>query len=394
MLESKNVLVAVTGGIACYKACGLVSALKKAGACVNVVMTAHAAEFVAPLTFETLSANPVACDMFAPKEHWEVEHVSLAKKADLVIIAPATANVLDKLAAGIADDMLTTTLLATKAKVLACPAMNTAMYENEAVQSAIKTLKARGYEFLEPESGLLACGDVGKGRMCEPEEIYAKALDMLMPKRDYAGKTVMVTAGATREDIDGVRFISNYSSGKMGIEIAKAVKNRGGRVILVAGFVTAKIPAYIDETVSVKSTCDMYDAVMSKVGECDFVIKAAAPADYRVEKAADDKIKDSEVTLELTKNPDIAKAVGKVKGDKKLVVFCAEKRELIERAEGKLKSKNADMVVANDVTKEGAGFDVDTNIATLITKDGKVRDCELMTKAALADVILDELIAL
>ena len=394
MLESKNVLVAVTGGIACYKACGLVSALKKAGACVNVVMTAHAAEFVAPLTFETLSANPVACDMFAPKEHWEVEHVSLAKKADLVIIAPATANVLDKLAAGIADDMLTTTLLATKAKVLACPAMNTAMYENEAVQSAIKTLKARGYEFLEPESGLLACGDVGKGRMCEPEEIYAKALDMLMPKRDYAGKTVMVTAGATREDIDGVRFISNYSSGKMGIEIAKAVKNRGGRVILVAGFVTAKIPAYIDETVSVKSTCDMYDAVMSKVGECDFVIKAAAPADYRVEKVADDKIKDSEVTLELTKNPDIAKAVGKVKGDKKLVVFCAEKRELIERATGKLKSKNADMVVANDVTKEGAGFDVDTNIATLITKDGKVKDCELMTKAALADVILDELIAL
>lgn len=394
MLESKNVLVAVTGGIACYKACGLVSALKKAGACVNVVMTAHAAEFVAPLTFETLSANPVACDMFAPKEHWEVEHVSLAKKADLVIIAPATANVLDKLAAGIADDMLTTTLLATKAKVLACPAMNTAMYENEAVQSAIKTLKARGYEFLEPESGLLACGDVGKGRMCEPEEIYAKALDMLMPKRDYAGKTVLVTAGATREDIDGVRFISNYSSGKMGIEIAKAVKNRGGRVILVAGFVTAKIPAYIDETVSVKSTCDMYDAVMSKVGECDFVIKAAAPADYRVEKVADDKIKDSEVTLKLTKNPDIAKAVGKVKGDKKLVVFCAEKRELIERAKGKLKSKNADMVVANDVTKEGAGFDVDTNIATLITKDGKVRDCELMTKAALADVILDELIAL
>ena len=394
MLESKNVLVAVTGGIACYKACGLVSALKKAGACVNVVMTAHAAQFVAPLTFETLSANPVACDMFAPKEHWEVEHVSLAKKADLAIIAPATANVLDKLAAGIADDMLTTTLLATRAKVLACPAMNTAMYENEAVQNAIKTLKARGYEFLEPDTGLLACGDVGKGRMCEPEEIYAKALDMLMPKRDYAGKTVLVTAGATREDIDGVRFISNYSSGKMGVEIAKAVKNRGGKVVLIAGFVTAKIPAYIDETINVKSTRDMYDAVMAKLEESDFVIKAAAPADYRVEKVADDKIKDSEVTLKLTKNPDIAKAVGKAKGDKKLVVFCAEKRELVERAKEKLIAKNADMVVANDVTKEGAGFDVDTNIATIITKDGRVRDCELMTKAALADIILDELIAL
>lgn len=394
MLESKNVLVAVTGGIACYKACGLVSALKKAGACVNVVMTAHAAEFVAPLTFETLSGNPVACDMFAPKEHWEVEHVSLAKKADLVIIAPATANVIDKLAAGIADDMLTTTLLATKAHVIVCPAMNTAMYENPAVVNAIATLKERGYEFLEPGTGLLACGDVGKGRMCEPEEIYARALDVLMPKRDYVGKTVLVTAGATREDIDGVRFISNYSSGKMGIEIAKAVKNRGGRVILVAGFVTADIPRYIDEVVRVKSTCDMYDAVLEKLEESDFVIKAAAPADYRIEKLADDKIKEENVTLKLVKNPDIAKAVGQVKGDKKLVVFCAEKRELTDRAKGKLKSKNADMVVANDVTREGAGFDVDTNIATIITKDGRQVECELMTKASLAGIILDELIAL
>lgn len=394
MLESKNVLVAVTGGIACYKTCGLVSALKKAGACVNVVMTAHAAEFVAPLTFETLSGNPVACDMFAPKEHWEVEHISLAKKADLVIIAPATANVIDKLAAGIADDMLTTTLLATKAHVIVCPAMNTAMYENPAVTKSIGTLKERGYEFLEPDTGLLACGDVGKGRMCEPEAIFARALDVLMPKRDYVGKTVLVTAGATREDIDGVRFISNYSSGKMGIEIAKAVKNRGGKVILVAGFVTAEIPRYIDEVVRVKSTRDMYDAVLGRLGECDFVIKAAAPADYRIEKVSDDKIKDENVTLRLVKNPDIAKAVGQVKGDKKLVVFCAEKRELTDRAKAKLKSKNADMVVANDVTKEGAGFDVDTNIATIITKDGRQVECELMTKESLAGIILDELIAL
>lgn len=394
MLESKNVLVAVTGGIACYKVCGLVSALKKAGACVNVVMTAHACEFVAPLTFETLSNNPVACDMFAPKEHWEVEHVSLAKKADIAIIAPATANVIDKLAAGIADDMLTTTLLACKAKKLVCPAMNTAMYDNPAVREAIDTLKKRGYEFLEPDTGLLACGDVGKGRMCEPEEIFAKALDILMPKRDYAGRTVMITAGATREDIDGVRFISNYSSGKMGIELAKAVKNRGGKVILVAGFVTAAIPPYIDKVVKVKSTRDMYDAVMSELENCDCVIKAAAPADYRVEKVADDKIKDKEVTLNLVKNPDIAKAVGERKRERKLVVFCAEKRELIERAKGKLASKNADMVVANDVTKEGAGFDVDTNIATIITAKGNVRDCQLMTKAELADIILDELIAL
>ena len=394
MLESKNVLVAVTGGIACYKVCGLVSALKKAGACVNVVMTAHACEFVAPLTFETLSGNPVACDMFAPKEHWEVEHVSLAKKADLVVIAPATANAIDKLAAGIADDMLTTTLLATKAKVLVCPAMNTAMYESEAVTQGIKTLKARGYEFFEPGTGLLACGDVGKGRMAEPEEIYARVLDILMPKRDFVGKTVLVTAGATREDIDGVRFISNYSSGKMGVEIAKAVKNRGGKVILVAGFVIAKIPAYIDEVISVASTRDMYDAVLGNLDKCDFVIKAAAPADYRVENVADDKIKDSSVTLRLVKNPDIAKAVGETKVNRKLVVFCAEKKELIRRAKAKLESKKADMVVANDVTKEGAGFDVDTNIATIILKDGRTRECELMSKACLAEIILDELIAL
>lgn len=394
MLESKNVLVAVTGGIACYKACGLVSALRKAGACVNVVMTAHACEFVAPLTFETLSANPVACDMFAPKEHWEVEHVSLAKKADLAIIAPATANVIDKLAAGIADDMLTTTLLATKAKVLVCPAMNTAMYENEAVGKAMDTLRKRGYEFLEPNTGMLACGDVGKGRMCEPEEIFARALDILMPKRDYVGKTVLVTAGATREDIDGVRFISNYSSGKMGVEIAKAVKNRGGRVILVAGFVTAKIPKYIDEVVSVKSTQDMYDAVVGRVKDCDFIIKAAAPADYRVEKVADDKIKDKDLTLKLVKNPDIAKAVGQIKGGCRLAVFCAERKQLIERAKEKLLSKNADMVVANDVSQEGAGFDVDTNIATIILKNGRTRESGLVTKAQLADIILDELIAL
>lgn len=394
MLESKNVLVAVTGGIACYKACGLVSALRKAGACVNVVMTAHACEFVAPLTFETLSVNPVACDMFAPKEHWEVEHVSLAKKADLVIIAPATANVIDKLAAGIADDMLTTTLLATKAKVLVCPAMNTAMYENEAVGKAMDTLRKRGYEFLEPNTGMLACGDVGKGRMCEPEEIFARALDILMPKRDYVGKTVLVTAGATREDIDGVRFISNYSSGKMGVEIAKAVKNRGGRVILVAGFVTAKIPKYIDEVVSVKSTQDMYDTVVGRVKDCDFIIKAAAPADYRVEKVADDKIKDKDLTLRLVKNPDIAKAVGQIKGGCRLAVFCAERKQLIERAKEKLLSKNADMVVANDVSQEGAGFDVDTNIATIILKNGRMRESGLVTKAQLADIILDELIAL
>lgn len=391
MLSSKNIVVAVSGGIACYKTCTLVSALRKAGACVDVVMTAHACEFVSPLTFETLSARPVACDMFAPKQKWEVEHISLAKKADLIVIAPATANVINKLASGIADDMLTTTVLATKSKVLVCPAMNVNMYESEAVSQSIDILKKRGYIFEEPDSGFLACGDIGKGRMSEPEAIFAKIVDIVMPVRDYVGKTVMITAGATREDIDGIRFISNYSSGKMGIELAKAVKHRGGKVILVAGNITAVVPKYIDEVINVVSTQDMYDAVISNLDRADVVIKSAAPADYRVQNKADDKIKAQELTLQLVKNPDIAKAVGQVKGDKKLVVFCAEKKDLIERAKAKLLSKNADIVVANDVSLAGAGFNVDTNIATVITKNGKVTDCPIMSKSQLADIILDEI---
>lgn len=391
MLKGKNVVVAVSGGIACYKACGLVSALRKAGASVFVIMTAHACEFVAPLTFETLSANPVACDMFAKKEHWEVEHISLAKKADLVIIAPATANVIDKLAAGIADDMLTTTLIATKAPVLVCPAMNSNMYESDAVTKGMQVLRERGYLFEEPDSGFLACGDTGKGRMSEPEQIFAHALDILMPCRDYEGKTILVTAGATREDIDGIRFISNYSSGKMGIELAKAAKQRGARVILVAGSVSVDIPASIDKVVRVVSTQDMYDAVMDNLEQSDIVIKAAAPADYAVQNKADDKIKSDSLTLVLRKNPDIAKAVGENKKDKKLVVFCAEKKELLGRAKEKLLKKHADMVVANDVSKEGAGFNCDTNIVTIMKSDGYSRDCDIMSKTKLADVILDEI---
>lgn len=391
MLKGKNVVVAVSGGIACYKACGLVSALRKAGASVFVIMTAHACEFVAPLTFETLSANPVACDMFAKKEHWEVEHISLAKKADLVIIAPATANVIDKLAAGIADDMLTTTLIATKAPVLVCPAMNSNMYESDAVTNGMQVLRERGYLFEEPDSGFLACGDTGKGRMSEPEQIFARALDILMPCRDYEGKTILVTAGATREDIDGIRFISNYSSGKMGIELAKAAKQRGARVILVAGSVSVDIPASIDKVVRVVSTQDMYDAVMDNLKQSDIVIKAAAPADYAVQNKADDKIKSDSLTLVLRKNPDIAKAVGENKKDKKLVVFCAEKKELLGRAKEKLLKKHADMVVANDVSREGAGFNCDTNIVTIMKSDGYSRDCDIMSKTKLADVILDEI---
>ena len=394
MLEHRCVLVVVTGGIACYKACEVVSSLRKAGADVRVVMTENATKFVSPLTFETLSNNPVAVDTFRRDTPWEVEHVSLAKRADIAVVVPATANVIGKMACGIADDMATTTLLAVKAPVVVCPAMNVNMYENEAVRDNIALLKKRGFLFVEADEGFLACGDVGKGRLAAPAVIVQKVVDTLMPVRDYCGKRVLVTAGATREDVDGIRFLSNYSSGKMGVEIAKAVKDRGGEVTLVAGCMTALVPDCVDKVVRVTSTQQMYDAVMREYSSCDVIIKAAAPADYRPKKVLDDKAKSATLDLELVKNPDIAAAVGQVKGERKLVVFCAERKELAKRALAKLKSKNADIVVANDVSLEGAGFDKDTNIATIMTASGRVRECELMSKRMLADIILDELNAL
>ena len=394
MLERRCVLIAVTGGIACYKACEVVSSLRKAGADVRVVMTQNATEFVSPLTFETLSANPVAVSTFRRDTPWEVEHISLAKRADIAVVVPATANVIDKLACGIADDMLTTTLLATKSPILVCPAMNVNMYENPAVQDNIALLKKRGFSFVDADEGFLACGDTGKGRLAAPSAIVQRVIDMLMPLRDFAGKRVLITAGATRENIDGIRFLSNYSSGKMGMELARAVKDRGGEVTLVAGCVTVPVPDVVDKVVNVVSTREMYDAVMREYSECDVVIKAAAPADYRPEQPLDDKAKSPSLTLKLVKNPDIAAAVGQVKGQRKLVVFCAERRELAARALAKLKAKNADIVVANDVSLPGAGFDKDTNIATIMTSSGKVRECELMSKRELADIILDEIVSL
>ncbi|MDE6614719.1 MAG: bifunctional phosphopantothenoylcysteine decarboxylase/phosphopantothenate--cysteine ligase CoaBC [Clostridia bacterium] len=392
MLERFNVLLGVSGGIACYKSCEIVSRLKKLGSGVDVIMTAHATEFVSPLTFETLSARPVVSDMFTREKEWEVEHISLAKKADLCIIAPATANVIAKFADGIADDMLTTTFLALKCPIIIAPAMNTNMYENDAVKENLEILKSRGVIVVDSIEGRLACGDNGKGKMAEPVDIVAKAVEILCPKNDYAGKRVLVTAGATRENIDGVRFITNRSSGKMGIEIAKAVTQRGGNVTLVKGLTQVDIPTYIDKVVAVETTCQMYDAVMENYKDCDVIIKAAAPSDYRPKEKITNKLKGDTLSLELVKNPDIAKAVGQVKGDRKLVVFCAETQNLIENAKQKLTSKNADIVVANDVTLEGAGFDTDTNIVTIITKDGKSNSLPKMTKREVADAILDEIV--
>ncbi len=390
MLENFNVLLGVSGGIACYKSCEIVSRLKKLGAGVDVIMTAHATEFVSPLTFETLSARPVVSDMFSRERQWEVEHIALAKKADICIIAPATANIIAKLAEGIADDMLSTTYLALKCPIIIAPAMNTNMYCNSTVKENLAKLRDKGVIIVDSIEGRLACGDSGKGKMAEPEDIVAKALETLLPKRDYNGKKVLVTAGATRENIDGVRFITNRSSGKMGIEIAKSAFKRGAEVILVKGLTQVEIPGYITRVISVESTMQMYDAVMENYNDCDIIIKAAAPSDYRPIEAVKQKLKGEEITLKLTKNPDIAKAVGEVKGDRKLVVFCAETQDLLESARGKLKSKNADMVVANDVSAEGAGFDVDTNIVTLIKRDGSESSYPKMSKSQVADLILDE----
>lgn len=391
MLSNYNVLLGVSGGIACYKACEIVSRLKKLNAGVDVVMTAHATEFVAPLTFETLSNRPVVSNMFDRKKEWEVEHISLAKKADLCIIAPATANIISKLAEGIADDMLTTTYLALKCPIIIAPAMNTNMYENPVVQANLQKLASKGVIIVDSEEGRLACGDVGKGKMAEPVDIVAKAVEVLCPKRDYEGKTVLVTAGATRENIDGVRFITNRSSGKMGIEIAKAAVKRGAKVVLVKGLVQVNIPSYITDVVSVESTKEMYDSVLENYKKCDVIIKAAAPSDYRPKNKIDNKLKGEEITLSLVKNPDIAKAVGKVKGERKLVVFCAETKDLLDSAMQKLADKNADMVVANDVTMQGAGFDSDTNIVTIAKRDGFLKSYPVMPKSRVADIILDEI---
>lgn len=384
----KTVLVGVSGGIAAYKSCELVSLLRKRNYNVKVVMTKNATEFVAPLSFETLSANEVMTDTFAEKKNYDVKHVSISKEADLMVVAPATANVIAKFADGICDDMLTTVYSAfTKTKIV-CPAMNVNMYESEANLKNLQTLKERGVNVIEPNVGFLACGDIGKGRMAEAMEIADEIDRILMPNCDFRGKTVMITAGATVEDIDGVRFISNYSSGKMGVALADAVTERGGNVIFIRGTVKVDDPKGC-EILCVKSTVDMFDACMANLDRADVIIMAAAPADYRIKQKFDNKIKSETVTLELVKNPDIAKAVGEKKGNKILVAFAAETTDLLKNAEEKLIKKNADLIVANDVTKEGAGFNVDTNIATIMYYDGRIESLPLMDKRLLAHCILD-----
>ncbi len=390
----KNVVLGVCGGIACYKACDIVSGLKKLGINVDVIMTKNATEFVSPLTFETLSGNPVTKDTFDRERPWEVEHISLAKKADVFVIVPATANVIGKIASGIADDMLTTTVMATKAPVLIAPAMNTNMYENPIVKRNIETLEAYGYNFIDTEIGRLACGDTGSGKLASVDRILFEIERLLYDKKDLVGKRVLVTAGGTEEPIDGVRCITNRSSGKMGLAIAREARLRGADVVVIRGRVGVDFSSYIASVVPVKTTADMYEAVAANMDGADYIVKAAAPADYKVKNAGKEKIKGDRLELSLEKNPDIAKMVGENKGGRKLVIFCAETSSLIENAGKKLIKKNADMVVANDVTKEGAGFDVDTNIVTIIKGGDTRKDYPIMTKRETAKVIVDEMISL
>ena len=390
------IVLGVTGGIAVYKACELLRLLQKRGIDVFVVMTQNACRFVAPLTFETLSGHPVAVDTFDRPQTWEVEHIALAKRADLFLIAPATANIMGKMACGIADDMLSTTVMATRAPVLVAPAMNTGMWENAAVQQNVKTLRARGVEIVAPVSGHLACGDSGAGKLEDVEVIAERACELLFAKKDMEGLRVMVTAGPSREALDPVRYISNRSSGKMGYAIAQAAQKRGAEVTLLSGPVAIEAPQGV-KLVPFTTTQELLDRASELAREQDLLIQAAAPADYRAKEVAPQKIKKQggePMTFTLVENPDVAATLGKAKRSGQVFVgFAAETNDVLAHAKDKLARKNLDMIVANDVTRPGAGFDVDTNIVTLITKDGQ-EALPMMSKAEVAQRILDRALAL
>lgn len=395
-MKKPCVVLGVTGGIAVYKACELLRLLQKRGIDVFVVMTQNACRFVAPLTFETLSGHPVAVDTFDRPQTWEVEHIALAKRADLFLIAPATANIMGKMACGIADDMLSTTVMATRAPVLVAPAMNTGMWENAAVQQNVKTLRARGVEIVAPVSGHLACGDNGAGKLEDVAVIAERACELLFAKKDMEGLRVMVTAGPSREAFDPVRYISNRSSGKMGYAIAQAAQKRGAEVTLLSGPVAIEAPQGV-KLVPFTTTQELLDRASELAQEQDLLIQAAAPADYRAKEIAPQKIKKQggePMTFTLVENPDVAATLGKAKRSGQVFVgFAAETNDVLAHARDKLARKNLDMIVANDVTRPGAGFDVDTNIVTLITKDGQ-EALPMMSKAEVAQRILDRALAL
>lgn len=387
-------VLGVTGSIAAYKAAEIASTLCKKDIDVRVIMTKAACEFITPLTFETITANPVVNDMFNCNTPWEVEHIALAKRADVFAVAPATANFIGKYAHGICDDMLTTTAMATKAQLVIAPAMNSQMYMSQANQLNMNILKDRGCIFVEPNSGLLACGDIGIGRLEEPEPIVAVIMNHIYPpKLDFKGKHVLVTAGPTRELLDPVRYISNKSSGKMGYAIAQAVSERGADVVLITGPTQLDPPKNV-RLVRVESSEQMFNAAMAYFESCDICIKAAAPADFTPEHYVEFKIKKSNdvLPLSLVKTKDILSALGEKKGNRFLCGFAAETNQVEEYAMGKLSKKHLDMIVANDVTMPGAGFNVDTNIVTMYFAQGDKRSLSIMPKRQVADEILSEIL--
>ncbi|MCI6303383.1 MAG: bifunctional phosphopantothenoylcysteine decarboxylase/phosphopantothenate--cysteine ligase CoaBC [Blautia sp.] len=394
-LEGKTVLLGVTGSIAAYKIAYLASALMKRHADVHVLMTKNATNFINPITFETLTGNKCLVDTFDRNFQFHVEHVSIAKKADVVMIAPASANVIGKLAHGIADDMLTTTIMACKCKKFISPAMNTNMFENPVVQDNLKILEHYGYEVIAPASGYLACGDTGAGKMPEPETLLAYIERETACEKDLKGKKILVTAGPTQESIDPVRYITNHSSGKMGYAIAKAAMLRGADVTLVSGRTAIEPPMFVN-LVPVVTAKDMYEAVTSVSDEQDIIIKAAAVADYRPAKVSDEKVKksDGQMSIELERTDDILKYLGEHKREGQFLCgFSMETQNVIGNSRAKLTKKNLDMVAANNVKVEGAGFQGDTNVLTLITQDEEV-SLPLMSKEDAALKILDKILLL
>ncbi len=394
MLTDKNIVIGVTGGIAAYKACDLVSKFKKMGANVDVIMTKSATKFIGLATMQTLSQNPVITDLFESPRYWDIEHISLAQKADILLVVPATANIIGKVASGIADDMLSTTIMASTGKVIFAPAMNTVMYNNKICQENILKLSQLGYRFIGPASGKLACGDMGLGRLAEVDDIVEAIISLAGPKRDFQGRKFLITAGPTQEAIDPVRFISNHSSGKMGYALARAARDRGGVVTLVTGPTSLPSPSNID-IVHIISAQEMYDAVLAHYEDNDIIIKAAAVSDYRPQTMAGKKIKkqDEDLNLNLVRNPDILLKLGQKKDDKILLGFAAETNDLIENAKKKIKKKNLDLIVANDITQEGAGFQSDTNIVYIIDRNDNIKALEKMDKFETANHILDQLSA-
>ena len=390
-LDSKHILIGITGGIAAYKVCELIRMFKKSGAEVKVIATPNALNFVTKLTLQNLSQNEVYIDEFAPKE-WKPEHISLADESDIFVIAPATANTIGKIANGIADNLLTSVACAFSKKIILAPAMNSNMWNNEGVKNNLKTLQSRGIEILEPESGFLACGYMGKGRLCSLDKIYNATVEALNYSQKLKGKNVVITSGGTIEEIDPVRYISNYSSGKMGIALAKAAHDMGANVTLI----TTKETDAPFETIKVKSAVDMQNAVNDKFENSDIVIMAAAVADYRAKNSSDQKIKKVEgendtLTLELVKNPDILQEISSKKTHQIVVGFCAESENLIQNAKEKIAQKGCDYLIANDISRKDVGFGADDNEVTILDKNGRETKLEKAPKSVIARKILEHI---